>query len=87
MAYKEFLDSAGTRWKVWATYPTVGKILSHGFEKGWLTFESQSERWRLAPVPAHWESMSDAELRTLLKAATPSRRTPERGLRRSPGRS
>jgi len=83
MPYKEFLDSENKRWRVWATYPTVGKILSRGFEKGWLTFESQSERRRLAPIPADWESMSDAALATLLKASSQARTTPDRILRRS----
>ena len=82
MAYKEFFDSENTRWRVWATYPTVGKILSRGFESGWLTFESQSERRRLAPIPATWESMSDAALSTMVKAATPARTTPGRGIPR-----
>jgi hypothetical protein len=74
MAYREFLDLNDVRWRVWATFPTVGKILSKGFEQGWLTFESNTERWRLAPIPEHWEDFPDARLRTMLKDASPSRR-------------
>jgi hypothetical protein len=83
MSYKEFLDSAEMLWRVWATYPTAGKMLSSGFEKGWLTFESKSERRRLAPIPPHWEDLSDAGLRALLKEATPSVETPAAQRRRS----
>jgi hypothetical protein len=80
MPYKEFVDSAGVLWRVWATFPTVGKILSRGFEKGWLTFESSSARRRLAPIPERWEDLPDSKLRNLLKEATPSRkRTPSNG--------
>jgi hypothetical protein len=79
MAYREFLDLNNVLWRVWPTFPTVGKILSKGFEQGWLTFESSTERWRLAPIPEGWEDASDAKLRSLLKEATPSRRkTPVR---------
>jgi hypothetical protein len=84
MAYKEFLDSTKMSWRVWATYPTVGKVLSSGFEKGWLTFESDSDHRRLAPIPPGWEDLSDAGLRVLLKEAMPSRKTPDKESRVSP---
>lgn len=73
MAYREFVDSAEVRWRVWATYPTVGKVLSKGFENGWLTFESQTECRRFAPVPERWEALTDAKLGLLLKAASPAK--------------
>lgn len=80
MAYREFLDSAQVLWRVWATYPSVGKILSKGFENGWLTFESSAERRRLAPFPPEWEALPDSTLRSLLKNATSSRKkTPSNG--------
>ena len=74
MAYREFLDSAQVLWRVWATYPSVGKILSKGFENGWLTFESSVERRRLAPIPAQWEALPDAKLQSLLKDAAATRK-------------
>lgn len=76
MAYREFVDSAQVLWRAWATYPTVGKVLSQGFESGWLTFESQSECRRLAPVPTGWEDYPDAKLSLLLKTATPAKKKP-----------
>ena len=75
MAYKEFDDAAGIKWRVWETFPTVGKIYSSGFEKGWLTFESTLGRRRLAPIPARWETFDEDKLRLLLKAADPSRKS------------
>ena len=69
MPYKEFLDAADVRWRVWATYPSVGKVLSRGFENGWLTFESLSEKRRLIPIPTHWEDLTQAELRSLCERA------------------
>ena len=76
MAYREFVDSAEVLWRAWATVPTVGKILSKGFETGWLTFESQSECRRLTPIPSGWENYPDAKLSLLLTAATPAKKKP-----------
>jgi hypothetical protein len=74
MAYREFVDSANVLWRAWATYPTVAKVVSKGFESGWLTFESRTECKRLAPIPLAWEDYPDAKLNMLLKAATPGRK-------------
>lgn len=74
MAYREFVDSAGVVWRAWATYPTVAKVVSKGFEAGWLTFESKTECRRLAPIPAAWEDYTEAKLNLLLKAATPAKK-------------
>ena len=74
MAYREFSDAQGVIWKVWATFPTVGKIYSSGFEQGWLTFESNGERCRLAPIPARWESADEIKLRMMLKAAVAAKK-------------
>ena len=50
--------------------------VSSGFEAGWLTFESEEEKRRYAPVPAAWESMPDDQLARLCSAAqsAPKRR-------------
>ena len=74
MAYREFSDAQGVVWRVWATFPTVGKIYSSGFEQGWLTFESNGERCRLAPIPARWEEADELKLRLMLKAAVASKK-------------
>lgn len=74
MPFREFADAEGMSWKVWATYPTVGRIYSSGFEEGWLTFEGGGQRCRLAPIPAHWDSADERKLRLMLKAAKLAKR-------------
>lgn len=58
MAYREFVDDVGTMWRVWDTHPVAANTLrtvSPSYAGGWLTFESESERRRLAPIPSGWE--------------------------------
>ncbi|MFL5501188.1 MAG: hypothetical protein ACJ79Q_08145 [Gemmatimonadaceae bacterium] len=49
--------------------------LSEGYGSGWLTFESLSEKRRLIPIPAHWEDLSQGELRGLCDKAKRIART------------
>jgi hypothetical protein len=44
-------------------------VLSEGYGRGWLTFESLHEKRRLIPIPAHWEDLSQSELRDLCDKA------------------
>lgn len=39
-------------------------------EAGWLCFESEGERKRLAPVPEAWESVDDMTLAALCNFAS-----------------
>jgi hypothetical protein len=58
VAYREFVDDAGTMWRVWDTHPVAANTLrtvSPGYAGGWLTFESAAERRRLAPIPPEWD--------------------------------
>lgn len=43
--------------------------LAEGYGSGWLTFESLSEKRRLLPIPAEWETISQGELRALCEKA------------------
>ncbi len=43
--------------------------LSEGYGSGWLTFESLDEKRRLIPIPSHWDTLSQAELRALCDKA------------------
>jgi hypothetical protein len=43
--------------------------LAEGYGRGWLTFESLSEKRRLIPIPSHWEELTNAELRALCDKA------------------
>jgi hypothetical protein len=44
--------------------------LSNGFERGWLAFETDGEKRRLAPIPEGWADLPDEELLALLSQAT-----------------
>jgi hypothetical protein len=48
--------------------------VSPQYAEGWLAFESPGEKRRLAPPPAHWWELSDAELATLCREARPTGR-------------
>jgi len=64
------MDSEGLQWRVWATIPTGVTVLSSGFDKGWLTFESEGALKRLTPIPRDWEEASQARLDLMCRAAT-----------------
>ena len=69
MAYRTFTDKTGTEWQVWDIVP--GKEVRHSLAGGWLTFESATEKRRLAPIPLYWVHTEDAELERLLQEAKP----------------
>jgi len=45
-----------------------------GLEHGWLCFERDGEKRRLAPIPADWPRCDDARLAEHCRAAEPARR-------------
>ena len=62
-------DRRGVRWDVFAVY-TNARIatrwqLKAPYSQGWLCFDSVGEKRRLAPVPAQWYRLSNAQLETL----------------------
>src|SRR4051812_13607459 len=72
VAHRSFRDSADASWQVWDVRPTLAERstvvrLSATLRDGWLAFESDRDRRRLTPVPLGWDTMSDAELRALLR--------------------
>ena len=88
MAVRDFVDAKGTTWKVWPVTPTslqpktAAEDYLGEYEEGWLCFESNVERRRLAKYPPNWEELSDNGLNKLLKEAVPvipKKRTPNRG--------
>jgi len=48
--------------------------LLHGLAHGWLTFDSDREKRRLAPIPAGWELLPDRMLSLLCREARPAER-------------
>lgn len=69
MAYVEFEDEEGRGWRAWDTYPQNPHIVAPGFEKGWLSFETEGEKHRLAPIPPEWNQAPLARLREMLRVA------------------
>ncbi|HJR68256.1 MAG TPA: hypothetical protein VJ802_17635 [Gemmatimonadaceae bacterium] len=75
MAYAEFSDREGRSWRVWHTRPRLADVLSRlpaEWKDGWLTFECDADKRRLAPVPAGWEDFSSARLDLLRRMAEPA---------------
>lgn len=83
MAVRDFIDEAGVTWRVWAVTPdqlqprTAAEDYLGEFGEGWLCFESETERRRLASYPVEWAALPEAELRALLAraAVVPARRS------------
>jgi hypothetical protein len=68
MASRLFDDGVGMKWRVWSTVPISGAVINPGFDKGWLTFESdEGALRRLAPIPEGWEDLSEMRLVGLLQ--------------------
>jgi len=78
MPMREFTDSLGTHWLVWATVPAPGGVLGT-MSDGWLTFESSAVRRRLIPIPAGWEDATPGRLDLMCRVAVAVRRTPSGG--------
>jgi hypothetical protein len=71
MPSKDFKDASGMSWRVWNTVPVSGAVINPGFEKGWLTFESDAGALRrLAPIPQAWENLPASRLLELLERAS-----------------
>ena len=80
-----FTDSRGVEWRVWDVFPSAGTTESTAdtlsrstlkdtvFASGWLCFESQSEKRRLAPIPLGWDIGGEQRLEQLRDTATPVR--------------
>lgn len=67
---QQFRDDAGLEWDVFAVEPTGRReLLPLDYQAGWLTFERDGERRRLAPIPAGWSDLGEDELTRLLNAA------------------
>jgi hypothetical protein len=69
MSSRQFTDSKGTKWRVWGTVPSPASLLSADYAKGWLTFDSDASRRRLAPIPRGWETAAEDRLELMCRAA------------------
>ncbi|HEX2190421.1 MAG TPA: hypothetical protein VHG51_16045 [Longimicrobiaceae bacterium] len=82
MAYREFTDREGRRWRAWDTYPMKASLTDPEYREGWLCFESEDAgKRRLAPVPRRWEHEPEDRLELLAKMAdevVPTHAPPDR---------
>jgi hypothetical protein len=75
-----FTDSTGLEWRVWEVFPSRAprpgadtfsrtSLKDSPFENGWLCFESNTAKRRLAPIPAGWEFAPVHQLEQLCRQA------------------
>jgi len=69
MSSRSFTDPEGVAWIAWEVVPGehgdhngLRRHLPHPMADGWLCFQSDLGKRRLAPIPSRWRSRSDAEL-------------------------
>jgi hypothetical protein len=75
MPLREFADRLGKVWRVWSV--TIDQAYVHELREaylgelaqGWLCFESNAERRRLASFPEDWHLMTEGQLSALLERA------------------
>ena len=77
--FREFTDSSGIEWKVWAVVPATTvvnpvRLRSDRWKSGWLLFESARENRRLSPIPENWTAIDPSTLEALCRGAMPARR-------------
>lgn len=87
---RDFRDDQGVQWLVYAVHREAmaeaaaqrgRRYLPEPYQDGWLVFESEARKLRLAPIPEGWDDLPDRVLRTLLARATPATPTAPRGQR------
>jgi hypothetical protein len=72
MAMREVMDDNGHVWMIYAIVPDAydDRIgFAAGYSRGWLCFQSGTEKWRYLGIPDGWESLGDMELLELMNEA------------------
>lgn len=84
-AQREIHDVRGARWAVFSVYPSTAHgrpTVRERFRGGWLSFDCGSETRRVAPIPADWQRLTDADLLSLCaQAEVVPRRAPVPSMR------
>lgn len=77
---RQFHDQHGVAWTAYQVVRQArlsegltADILPRTYAGGWLVFECNTEKRRLAPFPNNWRDLTDAMLRSLLAVAVPAR--------------
>ena len=73
MGLRTFKDAEGKVWRVWHVVPQsdVLRASSPGMAAGWLCFENDGDKRRLAEPPETWKDATDEELCAMLGQAAP----------------
>lgn len=79
MAHRTFTDPQGVAWEVWDTVPDASRrMVQPGYADGWLTFQCDGEKRRLAPIPTGWAELPDGQLTALWSRAAVVPASPSR---------
>ena len=64
-------DELGRSWRIWHVMPQSAVLIQTSPEmaRGWLCFESESEKRRLSQPPEQWATMADEDLLKLMSGA------------------
>jgi hypothetical protein len=68
---RRFLLADDGEWVVFNVSPGISDMVDPEFCRGWLCFEHEDERRRLAPIPKNWEELPEPYLAGLWAVATP----------------
>ena len=79
MPSRTFLDPDGQAWEAWDVFPGLHSDEAHeasrhlpdGLADGWLCFQREGQKRRLAPVPDAWDQRSDQDLWLYCQMARP----------------
>ena len=63
MAHYRFQDERGRSWAAWDVHLKDTATIHPDFRDGWIVFESDDEKRRLAPIPPEWGKATEAMLR------------------------
>src|SRR5438067_1154622 len=68
---RQIRDAAGVEWMVYEVSPVGAEwrsieSLPEGYRRGWLCFESSTEKRRLTPPPSGWQELPTEQLSGLL---------------------
>jgi hypothetical protein len=70
-------DTQGRNWRIWHVVPQSAVLIqtSPQMSQGWLCFESDGDKRRMAQPPENWAALTDAELLELLSGASEVKKT------------
>jgi YD repeat-containing protein len=72
MALLSITDAEGTTWMVYDVQGEASaRFVSGPLREGWLVFQTEHERRRLAPIPHGWDRLPEHALLALCSQAAP----------------